>query len=459
MSTTAPVIPELTPPAHGRGKVFAWALWDWGSAAFNTVVVTFVFSVYLTNGEDGGIASGLGNTADESNLMATEWLTRAMALAGFLIAILAPVAGQRADARGRRRLSVGMWTALVVLCSAGLFFVKADLSYLWIGLLLYAAGNVFFELSAVSYNAMLRQVSTPQTIGRVSGFGWSMGYFGGIILLLTCYLAFLTGDGDSRGFLGITTSEGLNVRYIALFAAVWFAIFAIPVLFAIPEVTPDPSVAQQGFFASYRQLFRDLKGLWSTSRNTVVFLIGSALFRDGMATIFALASVLAVQVYDFPSGSVLIFGVAANVVSALGALSAGRFDDILGPKKVIVASLFGILICGIALIFAHGPGAFWVLGLILCLFVGPVQSASRTFAARLAPPGRDGQMFGLYATTGRAVTFVAPTLVTVLTSAFASQRAGIAGILVTLLAGLIIMYWVRDPTRPAAVIGTASREK
>ncbi len=446
MSTTSPTERTANPPAHSRSQVWAWGLWDWGSAAFNTVIVTFVFSVYLTNGNPGGIAEGLGTSTADSNLQATAWLTRSMAIAGLLIALLAPIAGQRADARGRRRRSVGVWTALIVLCSLGLFFVKTDLSYLWFGLLLYSAGNIFFELSAVSYNAMLRQISTPDTIGRVSGFGWSMGYFGGIILLLVAYLAFLTGDGDTRGFLGISTAEGLNVRYIALFAAAWFAVFAIPVLVKIPEVPPDPTVARQSFRQSYVQLFRDLKALWISDKNTVVFLAASALFRDGMVTIFTLASVLAVQVYEIPAGSVLIFGVVANVFSAVGALVAGRLDDRMGPKKVIVGSLTGILTCGVILLFVSGPTLFWVFGLILTLFVGPAQSASRTFMARLSPPGREGQLFGLYATTGRAVTFVAPTLVTVLTTAFASQRAGIVGILVTLAAGLLVMRWVRDPT-------------
>ncbi len=443
---TMPITPAIAPAPGNRGRIFAWALWDWGAAAFNTVVITFVFSVYLTNADPGGIAAGLRATTGESEIAATAWLSRSMAIAGLVIALLAPVAGQRADAKGRRRRSVGLWTALVVLCSAGLFFVKADLSYLWFGLLLYAAGSIFFEFSSVSYNAMLRQISTPKTIGRVSGFGWSMGYFGGIVLLLVAYLAFLTGDGAARGFLGISTADGLNVRYIALFAAAWFGIFAIPVLVKIPEVLPDPTALHESFLDSYRKLFRDLKALWTSDRNTVYFLAASALFRDGLVTIFALASVLAVQIYGMPSGSVLIFGVAANVIAAIGAVIAGRFDDRLGPKKVITGSLIGILISGSVLLLMSGLTAFWVLGLILCLFVGPAQSASRTFLARLAPTGKDGQMFGLYATTGRAVTFVAPTLFTLLTTTFNSQKVGGIGIFITIGAGLLIMRWVKSPT-------------
>jgi UMF1 family MFS transporter len=155
-------------------------------------------------------------------------------------------------------------------------------------------------------------------------------------------------------------------------------------------------------------------------------------------------------VYGLGPGDVLIFGVAANVVSALGALTGGWLDDRIGPKAVIAGSLVGLLACGVVLLFLSGPTAFWVFGLGLCLFVGPAQSSSRTYLARLTPPGQEGQMFGLYATTGRAVSFLAPTLVGFFTYAFGSDRAGTVGILVVLAAGLLALWPVRRPGTPAS---------
>ena len=438
--------------AGTRGQIIAWSFWDWGSAAFNTVVVTFVFSRYLVGGShaasdpvsewpSSGVALGLTDS------QASVRLSIAVTIAGVLIAVLAPIAGQRADAFGRRRRSVGIWTAAIVVCSFGLFFVKPEPDYLVLGLALYAAGLLFFEFAEVSYNAMLRQISTPKTIGRVSGFGWSMGYFGGIVLLLIAYVAFISGDDDAptAGLFGVTTDGALNIRLVAIFAAVWFAIFAIPVLLKIPEIERDPLASKLSFAASYRLLFADIKRLFRTDRNTLFFLGASALFRDGMAYIFTIAAILAISIYDVPDGDILIFGIAANVVSAIGALAAGRYDDSLGPKKVIVISLIGILVSGSILLVLSGQTAFWVMGLILCLFVGPAQSASRTYMARLTKVGEEGKMFGLYATTGRAVAFIAPALYAVLTSITDNERAGGFGVLAVIAAGLIALKFVRSP--------------
>lgn len=430
--------------AASRRQVAAWGLWDWGSAAFNAVIVTFVFSVYLTDAVGDDLPGSIS---------ASTWLGWSLGIAGFFIAVLAPVSGQRFDATGRRKRSLAVLTFLTVATMAAMFLVVDDYHYLWLGLVLLGVGSVIFELAGVPYNAMMRQVSTPENIGRVSGFGWAMGYFGGIVLLLVCYLGFIAGDGDSRGLLGLTTDGGLNIRLVALLAAAWFAVFALPVLFAVPELprsAADPGAAKAGFVESYRVLWRDLKDLWEADRRTVWFLIASALFRDGLAGVFTFGAVLAVNVYGMASDSVLLFGVAANVVAALGAISAGRLDDRVGPKAVIVASLVSMIAVGVVLIGVSGTLLFWIFGLLLCLFVGPAQSSARTFLARITPPGREGQLFGLYATTGRAVSFLAPTLFGFFAWWFGADRAGIVGLLVVLGIGLAALAAVRAPERDTA---------
>jgi UMF1 family MFS transporter len=417
-----------------RGRVFAWGLWDWGSSAYNAVILTFVFSVYLTD----AVGRGLPGPID-----AGAWLGYAIGGAGLLIALAAPVLGQRSDAAGRRKFATGVWTACTVATMAALFAVREDWRWLWLGLVLLALGSIFYELASVSYNAMLVQVSTPATMGRISGFGWSMGYFGGIVQLLGVYLLLIAGDG---GALGVSTADGLNIRVVALVAAAWFAVFAIPLLVVVPELPPaDPGAARLGVAGSYRKLVHDLRDLDRVSPHTVYFLGASALFRDGLAAVFTFGAVLAVTVYGIDKGDVLIFGVVANVVSAAGALSGGALEDRIGPKAVIMISLVGLLAAGVVLLFVSGPTMFWIFGLFLTLFVGPAQSSSRTFLARLAPPGREGQLFGLYATTGRAVSFLAPTLFGVAITVFGAQRAGIAGILVVLAAGLVALAPVRAP--------------
>lgn len=426
--------------ATARRQVVAWGLWDWGSAAFNAVILTFVFSVYLTDGVGDDLPGSIS---------ASTWLGWSLGIAGVVIAVTAPVSGQRYDEEGRRKRSLGVLTAVTVAAMAAMYFVRDDYRYLWLGLVLLAVASVVAELAQVPYNAMLRQVSTEQNVGRVSGFGWAMGYFGGIFLLLLCYTGFIAGDGPTRGFLGISTADGLNIRAVALLAALWFALFALPVLLAVPEKPPAPrtSTRRAGFFASYRILWKDLTELWREDRRTIWYLGASALFRDGLAGVFTFGAVLAVTVYEIGAGDVLLFGVAANVVSALGALAAGRIDDAVGPKAVIVGSLIAMIATGLVLLVVSGPAMFWIFGLVLCLFVGPAQSSARTFLVRLTPPGREGQMFGLYATTGRAVSFLAPTLFGFFAWWFGADRAGIVGLLVVLAAGLLALLAVRAPDR------------
>ncbi len=431
-STTAPE----PPPERSihRGRVAAWALWDWGASAYSTIVVSFVFAPYLTD--------AVARDRPPGALSGATWLAISTAIAGVLIALVAPVTGQRSDAVGRRKRSLAVWSALVVASTLGLFFVRDEYSYLWLGLVLLAAGSVFMEFAGVSYNAMLQQVSTPRTIGKISGLGWAAGYVGGILVLLIAFVLFISPE---VGLFGVTSEGGLRYRVLALVTALWFTVWALPVLLVVPEIPPNPSIERVGFFASYRVLWRDVKSLFAAEPHAVWFLIASALYRDGLAAVFTFGAVLAVSVYGLTAGGVVIFGVAANVVAAAGAFTGGFLEDRVGPKPIIIVSLAGLVVTATILLFAQGPTMFWIFGLVLCLWVGPAQASSRSYLARLAPAGREGQMFGLYATTGRAVSFLAPGLFAGFSGVFASDRMGIVGIALVLLAGAVALSRVQAP--------------
>ncbi|PPG82977.1 MFS transporter [Rathayibacter sp. AY1D7] len=434
----------------GRWPVLAWGLWDWGGSAFNAVVTTFVFTVYLTTdglfGTSSGVSAALG------------W---SLAAAGVVVAVIAPITGRRADLGGRRRLWLGIHSSVVVLCILLMFLVRPDPALLWLGLGLLAVGTVFFEFASVNYNAMLLQVSTRATIGRVSGFGWGMGYVGGIVLLLIVYFGFISPE---VGLFGVTGDDGLDVRVSILVAGVWFAVFALPVLVAVPETPARASRAERvGVIASYRALFAQVAALWRESRSTVAFLIASAVFRDGLTGVFTFGGVLAQGTFGFDAGEVILFAIAANVVAGVATISVGALDDRIGPKAVIVASLIGLVVCGTAVFVLHDGGrtVFWIFGLLLCLFVGPAQSASRSYLARLIPEGREGEIFGLYATTGRAASFLAPAAFAAAVSIAAAvsgsgeanvQYWGILGLVLVLAVGLVLLLPVRRPPATSPVV-------
>lgn len=414
----------------------AWALWDWADAAFNAVITTFVFSVYLT--ESVAADPDTGST----------WLGVSQAIAGVTIAILAPYSGQRADIGGRRKQWLGIHSAVVFFCMLAMFFVRPDPSFLMLGVVLIALGSVFSEFAGVNYNAILLDISTPKNIGKISGFGWGMGYAGGVILLLIVYFALIVNDG---GMLGITTEGGLNIRVVAVTAAVWFAIFAVPVLLTAPPPRARPATPKLNIVDSYRKIIRDVVALFRISRHTVYYLLASAVYRDGLSAIFSFGGVIAAGTFGLSAGDIIIFAVGANFIAAAGAMLAGRLDDRAGPKVVIVGSLVCLLIVGVVLSLSSGPTAFWIGGLLLALFVGPAQSASRTFLGRLTPPGKEGELFGLYAMTGRAASFLGPAAFAGFSFAFGAQRWGMVGILCVLLVGLLLLLPVRKPNNGSAV--------
>ncbi|HEU0206346.1 MAG TPA: MFS transporter [Pseudolysinimonas sp.] len=418
-------------------QVVAWAFWDWGSSAFNAVVTTFVFTVYLTS------TKGFGGTVAASSAIGL-----GLTISGLVVLLLAPVTGQRSDGSGRRKFWLAVNTGVVVLCIAALSFVTPSPALLWLGVGLLGVGTVFYELAAVNYNAMLIQVSTRTTVGRVSGFGWAMGYFGGIVLLLILYFGFIHPD---VGLFGVTSANGLSVRVSMVIAAVWFLASALPVLLAVPEYQPPAAVTRDrvGFFAAYVRLGKDIAALWRESRRTIWFLLASAIFRDGLTGVFTFGGVLAAGTFGFSAGEVIIFAIAANIVAGLSTVAVGTLDDRVGPKPVIITALIGLVVSGMLVFLLHDGGqiVFWTAGLALCLFVGPAQSASRTFLSRLVPAGREGEVFGLYATTGRAATFIAPALFTLFVTISGQQYFGILGIVLVIFVGLVILLPVKGPDR------------
>ncbi|OBF93777.1 hypothetical protein A5791_12205 [Mycobacterium sp. 852002-51163_SCH5372311] len=426
-----------------RSRVVAWALWDSGTTGLSAIVTTFVFAVYLTKAVGVGIPGG---TTPAS------WLGRAAAVAGFTIAVLAPGVGVWVESPHRRRVALGVLTGMAVALACTMYLIRPQPAYFWAGLVLMAGTAACTDLASVPYNAMLRELSTPQTAGRISGFGWAAGYFGSVLLLLLVYFGFIAGNGDHRGLLQVPAQDGLYVRTAMLLAAAWLAVLALPLMLAAHRLPDVNEVSHEtSILGGYRKLWREVSAEWERDRNLVFFLVASALFRDGLSAIFAFGPVLGVLVYRISQADVLIFGVAASVVAAVGAVLGGFVDHWIGSKRVIVGSLLMILGVAVTLMGLSGPVAFWVGGLILCLFIGPAQSSSRTLLLHMAKEGKEGVAFGLYTMTGRAVAFVAPSLFSVFVDVFGAPRAGMGGIAVVLVAGILAMLVVRVPPRRVAV--------
>jgi UMF1 family MFS transporter len=428
-----------------RKQVISWAFWDWATQPFNTVILTFVFaSLYLVS--DAFLPADLAALPDTDPVKATALadLTSQYAawtaIAGLLIFFLAPVLGARSETTGGRKRWLIVFTALLALVQFTLFFVYADPSYFTFGAIVLALGAVVSEIAGVNYNAMLHQVSTPTTRGRVSGLGWGLGYIGGILALVIVVVV------TQLDWFGLDTSNGLAYRLIAAGAAVWTIVFAIPLVINVPErrIIGAPKI---GFFRSYVELVKDLIALFHQSRSAFWFLFASAVYRDGLAGIFAFGGILAALAFGFTSNEVMIFGIAASVVAGLSTILAGRLDDRFGGKAVIVGALGLILAMALFILFGAGAGpiVFWIGGIVLAGCVGPAQAASRSLLTRVTPEAMQGEVFGLYATTGRVASILSPTLFGIFVVAFGGALYGILGIAIVVGIGVVLLILVKLP--------------
>ncbi|MEL7974933.1 MFS transporter [Isoptericola sp. F-RaC21] len=447
------------PAAVPRRQVVSWAMWDWATQPFNTVIVTFVFTaLYLTS--DAFLAPEVAALPadDPAHERALAGLTSGLGLwitiGGLLVALLAPVLGRRADVEGRRKAWVGGATIVMVASMAALFAVRADPVWFVLGAALVSLGSVASEIAGVNYNAMLVQVSTRATVGKVSGLGWGLGYLGGIVALVVVVVA------TTFDWWGMPTDDGLAYRVIAVGCAVWAVAFAWPLFRYVPEAPAAADRPRVGFFRGYVVLVRDVVALYRHERPTFWFLLASAVYRDGLSAVFTFGAVIAAVSFRFGDDAVVFFGIAANLLAGVSTILAGRLDDRFGPRAVIIGSLSGLVACGLLVVVLHplGPVVFWVAGLALTCFVGPAQAASRSLLARVAPAGRESEIFGLYATTGRAVSFLAPSMWTLLIALTGATIWGTLGIVAVILVGLVLMLRVTVGRRePAEADGAGPR--
>lgn len=428
-----------------RGKTFAWALWDWAEQPYPTIMQTFIFPVYLA-----GAVAGADVQADAQLGVAT-------AIAGVILALIAPVLGRRSDDSGRRKFWLMFNTYLLVGIMVASFFVRPAPEYFLLGLVLYGAGSVIQESALINYYAMLKSVTTEKNIGRVSGYAWGLGYAGGIVLLAISLAGFIMAEVP---WFGISTEDSINIRAVFLFSAAWTLIFSIPLMIRVPEIAKNPNARKETILQSYQSIWAQLKSLRAQAPETLKFLISSAIYRDGLAGVFTFGAVLGSLAFGFSQTEIIIFGIAANIVSGIGAVIGGRLDDIFGSRTIIIASLIGLIVSGSAVFFfsSYGVITYWIGGLALCLFVGPAQASSRTFVSRFTPTGREGEVFGLYQFTGRAVSFMSGTFwalsITIANTVLGVKDAtiwGIWGLMLILVVGLFLLTRVHP--RPAVIEG------
>lgn len=418
------------PPVGGtRTALVAWCLFDWANSAFPTIIVTFVFAAYFTNA-----------VAPNPELGTALW-GQANSLLALAAAVFAPLLGAIADQGGRRKPWLLMLSLVCILATASLWFVRPDPSSMVFALVAYGVAGLGFELGLVFYNAMLPELAPPNKVGRISGWGWGIGYLGGLSCLIVSLLLFVQPDPS---LFGLDRDSAEHVRVTNPFAAAWFVLFALPLFLLVPDTTGTGLSAREAIrrgLGTLADTFRRLRA----HRNIAIFLLGKMIYIDGLNTLFAFGGIYAAGTFGMSFDEILLFAIALNVSSGLGAISFAWLDDWVGAKPTILIALSAMTVLSAAILLVDSKTAFIAIAVGLGLFFGPAQASSRSLMSRLAPPESRAEFFGLFALAGRVTAFLGPALVGWVTFAAQSQRAGMATILPFFVIGGIVLLFVKEP--------------
>ena len=412
---------------HNNRAVFAWSMYDFANSAFTTLVVTFIYSTYFVKAIAPDTIAG------------TVLWSRAVTITGLTVALLSPILGAVADRGGHRKLFLALTTAICILATTGLYTVLPGA--VMQALVWFVIANITFEIGGVFYNAFLPDIAPAQRIGRTSGYGWSLGYVGGLGCMAIAMVGFVNTEVPWFGF---TRELGQNIRATNLLVAGWFAVFSLPIFLWVREDKSRISPPGSGLV---REAWRQLAGTFKEVRRyrqLGQFLLARMVYNDALVTIFAFGGIYAAGTFDFSMEKIMIFGIVLNGAAGIGAFFMGFMDDRLGGKKTILAAIAGLVLATVVAALTTSEAVFWGAGRLIGLMAGPSQSASRCLMTRFTPPEKKNQFFGFYAFSGKATAFVGPLMLGVLTQQFNSQRAGIWVVALLFVAGGLLLTAVDE---------------
>jgi UMF1 family MFS transporter len=408
-----------------RRTLVSWCMYDWANSAFNTLVITFFYSAYFSQVMAPDTDRGMQMWA---------W---AISASGLLIAILSPILGTVADRSGRRRRYMILFSYVCIAFTVLLTFVSPTMARATtMALIIVVIANVSFELAVVFYNAYLPSLVPRDKIGRLSGYGWGLGYAGGLVCLAIAFYGFV---GDSPRF-GISTVAGFNIRATNLLVAGWFLLFSIPMfLFVRDEPSASARVRMGEVLEDLKRTFRDI----SQYRDMARFLIARLVYNDGLVTVIAFASIYAAGTFHMTFAELSILGIVLNLLAGLGAWVFGFVDDRIGGKKTIMITLVALSVAVIVAVLAPTKTWFWAAGVLVGIFLGPNQSASRSLMGRFVPAKHAGEFFGFFAFSGKVTSFLGPLVLGFVAGSF-GQRAGVSTVLIFFVVGGLLLSTVNE---------------
>ena len=417
-----------------KREVFGWAMYDFANSGYTTVVLTAVFNAYFVGVVANGAAWGT-----------LAW-TLALGVSNLVVMLTMPALGAFADLRAAKKRLLALTTVACVLSTLALIGVGRNDVALAVAAIVLS--NLFYAYGEALTAAFLPELARRDALGRVSGWGWSFGYCGGMLSL-----------GLSLGYVIWAQGQGQTAeQFVPVTMGITAAVYGVASL-ATFALLRERATPQPGRTAGLSASLARLAATWREARRfrDFTWLLATGLaYQAGIAVVIALAAVYAEQVLGFKQIDTMMLVFLVNIASAVGAFAFGYWQDRVGHRRALAFTLFGwIVMCGLA-VAAQGPGLFWVAAVIAGLCMGSSQSAGRAVAGLLAPPGRLAEFFGLWAFATRLSAIVGPVtygLVTWVTGG--NHRLAIASTGLFFVAGLWLLRRVdvergaREALRPA----------
>ena len=416
--------------AASTKELWSWAFYDFANSGYTTVVLTTIYSAFFV-AVVAGQAEGLGEGTP------TLLWTSAIALANLIVLLSAPVLGAIADYRACKKPFLAITTALCVAGTAAL--ALAGPGELWLALPILVVATIAFSSGENLIAAFLPEIADKDNMGRISGYGWSLGYFGGLLTLGLClaYINWSEGSGDTAAdFVPVTL----------LITAVIFAITAMPTLAWLRErAVPRPLPAGQGYLkAGFGEV---LSTLQHATRLTDLFrfLLCMTLYQAGVATVVVVAAIYAQEVFEFSSQEMIILIMVVNLTAAAGAFAFGFIQDRIGSVPALAGGLLlWIVAIGVSFI-ASDKTTLWLAGNLIGLAMGSTQAGSRALVGVFTPEGRSGEFFGLWGLAARAAAIIGPLSYGLVSSASGGDhQMALLSTLAFFVLGLGLLFTVRE---------------
>ncbi len=421
------------PAVYSRGRIFAWTLFDFGNTAFSVIIVTVIYPTYFIGQIAGVPLEFWGLTPSGLTLWGI-----AVSLSMIVAAAIAPPLGAAADYSRNKKLFLFFFTLASVVGTALLFFVQPGMILL--GMLLFIVANVGFEGGIVFYDAFLPGITSRRSYGRVSGYGFAMGYLGALAVLLIVNLMLPeTSDPEYLFF----------IRLSFVTAAVFFLVFSIPMFMWVPEPRPRETKQSALIRTGFHQAWQTFRALFVERQHPSLarFLIAFFIYNDGILTIIAFAAIFAKEMLQMSDKGLIIFFAVVQTSAVVGSFLFGFITDKIGPKRTIMITLCIWLSITVGAYFVSTVSAFYVVAMGAGAAIGSSQSASRSLMALLTPKEREAEFFGFYdGLCGKASAVVGPTVYGLI-AGITNQRFAVLFIGLFFLAGLIILRGVREPER------------